>query len=38
VPNDPGLANVPVAFQWAVVDPLAQDSLSHSAGLQVVLQ
>jgi len=38
VPNDPGLANVPIAFQWAVVDPLAQDSLSHTPGLQVVLQ
>lgn len=38
VPNDPGLANVPIAFQWAVVDPLAADGLSHTAGLQVVLQ
>lgn len=38
VPNDPGLANVPVAFQWAVVDPVAADGLSHTAGLQVVLQ
>ena len=38
VPNDPGLANVPIAFQWAVVDPIAADGLSHTAGLQVVLQ
>ncbi len=38
VPNDPGLVNVPVAFQWAVADALAADGLSHTAGLEVVLQ
>lgn len=38
VPNDPGLAFVPVGFQWGIFDPLAQDGIAHTAGVEVVLQ
>ena len=37
-PNDPGLAGIPIGLQWAVLDPLAQDGLSHSAAVEVTLQ
>lgn len=38
VPNDPGIAFVPVGFQWGVLDPLALDGIAHTAAVEVVLQ
>ncbi len=38
VPNDTGLTNVPVAFQWGILDPLAADGIAHTAAVEIVLQ
>ncbi|MEQ1634907.1 MAG: hypothetical protein ABL997_21180 [Planctomycetota bacterium] len=37
VPDDPGLVNVPFAFQWAILDPLAADGIAHTAAIEMVV-
>ncbi|MBL8751018.1 MAG: hypothetical protein JNK78_17795 [Planctomycetes bacterium] len=37
VPNDPTWSALPLSFQWAVLDPLAVDGLSHSGGATALI-
>ncbi len=37
-PNDPALAGAVAAFQWGIFDPLAADSIAHTAAVALVLQ